>query len=473
MTAAHNGAVSFWQSSLPPWTPRPALRGTAEADVCIVGAGYTGLWTAFALAEADPALRIVVVEARHVGFGASGRNGGWLSGLLPGDRARLAKGPGGRQAVIDLQRALFAAVDEVIDLCAVEGIDADVRKGGSLAVATTADQHRRLVDELAADRQWGWGPDDAWALDPDQLAERVKVAGARSGLFTPHCARIHPARLVRGVAGAAEQRGVTIHEHSPAVTVDDHLVRTDQGQVRCRWVVRATEGFTAGLAGQRRALLPMNSSMLVTEPLDPATWAEIGWDGAETIRDGAHAYAYAQRTADGRIAIGGRGAPYRFGSRTDRDGAVPPATVAALEQTLHRLWPATRDAGVAHAWCGVLGVARDWCPTVTVDRDRATAWAGGYVGDGVTASYLAGRTLADLITGADTPRTRLAWVGHRSRRWEPEPLRWAGVHAVYALYRAADRAGSLPPGSGGRGEVIAQRGSATFARLGDVLAGRH
>jgi glycine/D-amino acid oxidase-like deaminating enzyme len=457
-----NGEVSFWHASLGGAGPtRPALGGPTEADVCIVGAGYTGLWTAWALSQAASGMRIVVVDRAHVGFGASGRNGGWLSGFLPGDRELLARGWQGPAGVIALQRALQRAVDEVAEICEATGIDADLHKGGSLAVATSPAQLARLRSKLAAERVWGIGPDDAWELSAAEVEARVRVANALGAVFTPHCARIQPAKLVRGLATAVERQGVEIYEATPVETIRPHLAQTVFGDVAARWVVRATEGFTAGLPGLGRKLLPMNSSMIVTEPLGPDRWASIGWSGAETLADGAHAYLYAQRTSDGRVAIGGRGVPYRFGSRTDHRGFTPAKTADDLAAGLHRLLPPTRGVDIAHAWCGVLGVARDWCPSVGVDREAGLAWAGGYVGDGVTTAYLAGLTLADLIVGADTERTRMPWVGHESRRWEPEPLRWAGVRGIYHLYRAADRA-----------ETAGQDGTSMWARVADRLSGR-
>ncbi len=458
------GELGFWHASLGTPPPRrPSLPGAIEADVCIVGAGYTGLWTAWALRRADPSLRVVVLEAAHVGFGASGRNGGWLSGLMPGNRSVMARSPGGRAGVVALQHHLRDAVAEVAAVCVDEGIDADLHRGGSLAVATTAAQARRLRAEVDEDRRWGLAGDDIWWLGRAEVRARVDVPGALGASFTPHCARIHPAKLVRGVADAAERAGAQIYEATPVTSIAPRLAGTVFGDVRAEWVVQATEGFTARLPGQRRRVLPMNSSMLVTEPLPQAAWEEIGWAGYETMRDGAHAYAYAQRTADGRIALGGRGVPYRFGSRIDHRGAVDGATVAALSDTAHRLFPASRHSGVAHAWCGVLGVARDWCPAVVADRTTGLAAAGGYVGDGVTASYLAGRTLADLITGADTSRVRLPWVGHRARSWEPEPLRWLGARGIYWLYRAADRAEATPS---------AGDSSSPWARIADMISGR-
>jgi glycine/D-amino acid oxidase-like deaminating enzyme len=457
-----NGGVSFWQAALggPP-PPRPALAAPTETDVCIVGAGYTGLWTALFLRRLRPDLRVVVVERDHVGFGASGRNGGWLSGLMPGDRRLMARS-GGREGVVAFQGALQTAVDDVIAMCADEGIDADIVKGGTLGVATSAAQLDRLRHHLAEDRSWGVGPDDAWELSAAEATGRIAVAGVLGGVFSPHCARIQPAKLVRGLADAAERAGAEIYERTPALRLDPHRVTTPAGTVAARWVVRATEGFTAALPGLRRALLPMNSSMIVTAPLAAAQWDAIGWQHAETLRNATNAYLYLQRTADGRIAVGGRGIPYRWRSRTDDHGVTDASTVATLTRSLRELWPALADVAVDHAWCGVLGVARDWCPSVGLDRATGMAWAGGYVGDGVTTSHLAGRTVAELIAGEDTPRTRLPWVDHHSRNWEPEPLRWLGVRAIYTLYRAADRAESADGGPR----------SSRWATVADRISGR-
>jgi glycine/D-amino acid oxidase-like deaminating enzyme len=433
------GGVSFWWRQLGgPRAPRPPLPGPTEADVAIIGAGYTGLWTAWYLRQADPSLRIVVLEREAAGFGASGRNGGWLSGLLAGSREAFAA-THGRQAVVEAQRAMFATVDEVASWCAEQAVDCDLVKGGTLDVATSAPALRRLERTLAYERSWGFGEDDWRALGPSEVDDRVRVRGVHGGLFSPHCARVQPAKLVRGLALAVERAGVELYEHTAVTDVRPGVAVTPHGAVRARWVIRATEGYTAGLAGQKRALVPLNSAMVATVPLGDAFWRRTGWDGAETVLDAQHAYCYLQRTADGRIAIGGRGIPYRFGSRTDRAGEVAGRTVQELRGRLQHLFDGLEDVEIDHAWAGVLGVARDWCPSVGADPATGLAWAGGYVGDGVSTTNLAGRTLRDLVLGRDTALVRLPWVGHRARDWEPEPLRWLGIHGVYALYRRADR----------------------------------
>jgi len=439
--------------------PRAPLPGDTDADVCVVGAGLTGLWTAYHLARADPALRIVVVEARVAGYGASGRNGGWLTAALAGDRERWAR-RAGRPAVQRLQAEMEASVRGVTDAVARERIDCDLVLGGELEVATTDAQWRRVRATAAADRAWGRG---TRLLRGGELDSRVRVAAARGALHDPHGGRLHPAALVSGLAAAVERHGARVYEQTRVLDIRPGRAVTARGTVRAPVVLRATEGFTAGLPGLRRVWLPMNSSMVVTEPLPTEMWAAIGWEGCEMLGDAAHAYVYAQRTADGRIAIGGRGVPYRFGSRTDTDGVTPARTVTALRAALYRLFPATADVGLAHAWSGVLAVPRDWCSTAGFDRASGLGWAGGYVGHGVTTTFLAGQTLRDLVLRRDTPLTTLPWVGERARRWEPEPLRWLGVQGMYAAYRVADRRESRP-GFGERDSRI--------ARAADVLSGR-
>ncbi|MET0449026.1 MAG: FAD-binding oxidoreductase [Aeromicrobium sp.] len=455
-----NGGVSFWWQQIGVPEPRESLDGDLDCDVCIVGGGLSGLWTAYTLAALDPGLDIVVIEAEFVGFGASGRNGGWLSAELSGSKERYGA-THGREGVTALVGAMERAVDEVVEVCRVEGVDADVVKPGVLYVARSQAQLVRMREGLAADARWGIGEDHQVELSADEVGERLRVDGVLGGSFSPHCARIHPAKLVTGVAAAVERRGVRILERTRAQRIDPGVVTTDRGRVRAPRILRCLEGYTAGIRGQRRTWLPMNSAMIVSEPLPDAVWDEIGWAGAELLGDNANAYCYAQRTADGRIALGGRGIPYRFASRTDVDGRTQDWTVASLTGILHDMFPATRRARIDHAWCGVLGVPRDWCASVGFDPATGLGWAGGYVGSGLTTTHVAGRTLADLATGRESELTALPWVDRAVRRWEPEPLRWLGVRAMYGLYREADR----------REDGGLARPS-RLARLGNTLTGR-
>lgn len=427
----------WWRSLGGPPPAREVLSASAQADVAIVGAGFTGLWSAYYLKRAQPSLRVVVLERETAGYGASGRNGGWLSGFFSGP-ARAYERRGGPQALRALQRHMFDAVDEVARTLEEHDIDAELTKDGVLAVALDDAQAAHLRSALADARARGLGEQDMRWLDRDQLARLVRVDGARAATFSPHAARVHPAKLVAGLAATVRGLGVSIHERTPVTAIRPGLARTRAGDVRARWVIRATEGYTPALPGLRRALVPINSSMIVTERLDAATWAQIGWRGRELMSDAAHVYVYLQRTEDGRIAIGGRGVPYRFGSGTGGRGDTPPHTVASLRRQLVAMFPALRDARIDHAWSGVLGVPRDWCPSVDADPRTGLAWAGGYVGEGVAASNLAARILCDLVLGRSTELTALPWVGHRPRRWEPEPLRWAAIRSVYGLYRRAD-----------------------------------
>jgi glycine/D-amino acid oxidase-like deaminating enzyme len=412
--------------------------GSRDADVCIVGAGYTGLWTAYELRRADPSLEVVVLESEIAGFGASGRNGGWVVGELAGSRERWAERTD-RGRVVALLREIADSVAEIGRVIEREGIDCDFLIGGSLHIAETPLELQRLRAKIEIDRAWGIGPDDSILLDGEQTTERIAVNGVLGGRYFKHCARVQPAALVRGLADAAERTGVTIHEHTPVTRIEPGAVHTTYGIVRSRHIVRATEGYTARLPGLRRALVPLNSSMIVTEPIDAATWSQLHWQGAETVHEGQQRYVYMQRTADGRIAIGGRGNPYRYGSASDREGPLSTRTVAALRLRLVELFPQLRDVAVAGAWHGVLGVPRDWSPTVGLDTTTGIAWAGGYVGQGVAAANLAARTLRDLLLGRETELTRLPWVGPLRRSWEREPLRFLAVHAVNMLMVAADR----------------------------------
>ena len=443
-------SISFWHDSLPDGDLdqlRPSLPGDIEADVAIVGGGFTGLWTAYYLATQDPGVRVVVLEKDFCGFGASGRNGGWASGLLPVGWEQIAS-ESSRDEALRFQRAANDAVDVVGEVASEEGIDGHYAKGGYLRIATSPLQRQRLEAELTHARSWDQTEDDLQWLDRSEVTARVNADGVFGGLYNPHCAAIHPARMVRGLAKAVERHGATIYEGTEVTAIEPGRVVTAiepgrvvtaHGTVRADIVVRALEGYTASLPQYRRALVPIYSLMIATEPIPDDLWKEIGWSDRETLNDDRRFLIYAQRTADGRIALGGRGAPYHWGSRIDPSYEHPRGVHEALHRSLVQLFPSLQDVPVSHRWGGVLGVPRDWFPSVRLDRATGFATAGGYAGDGVTLTNLAGRTLADLILERDTDLVTLPWVGRRSRDFEPEPLRYIGINAGFRLARWVDR----------------------------------
>jgi glycine/D-amino acid oxidase-like deaminating enzyme len=442
--ASEYARLSLWWEGIPfPLSARPALTEDLQADVCVVGAGFTGLWTAHSLALADPGLRIVVLEREVAGFGASGRNGGWCSALFATSDSALARRHG-IEAMRAMRHAMYETVDVVGASAASEGIDCHYEKGGTVDLVRSEAQKERALADLEVSRLLGFGEDDWRWLGPDEARALVGAAGTIGATFTPHCAAIQPALLARGLADAVERHGVRLYEQTEVLDIrpasgGGPSVVTQGGSVRADVVVRATEAWTATLPGSERDIVPVYSLMVATEPLGADFWEAAGLATRPTFADHRHMIIYGQRTADNRIAFGGRGAPYHFGSAIrpgfDSDRGVH----ALLRETLVELFPDLAGVRFSHAWGGPLGIPRDWYSSVGYDRATGLAWAGGYVGDGVATSNLAGRTLADLITRRDSDLTRLPWVNHRSPRWEPEPLRWLGVNAGLWTMKLADR----------------------------------
>ncbi|MGE5211034.1 MAG: NAD(P)/FAD-dependent oxidoreductase [Acidobacteriota bacterium] len=435
---------SLWLDQLDePLIARPSLAGDVDVDVAIVGGGYSGLWSAHSLLRADPALRVLVIEREMVGFGASGRNGGWCVGELAGGLGG-AVATWGREAGIAMTQAIIDTVDEIGRVVAAEGIECGFEPGGVLRLARTEPQLRRQHGEVDEYRHHGFGDDVLRSLSAGEATDRLSATAVLGGLHYAPGARVQPAQLARGLAEVVERLGGTIVEGTAAIDVRPGSpaarpsVITDHGVVRADVVVRATEAYTRDLPGMRRALVPLYSLMVATEPLDAAAWDSIGLRGCETFADDRRMVIYGQRTSDDRIAFGGRGAPYRFGSGIDPATESRSDVHDRIAAALVELFPQLDGVEITHRWGGVLGVSRDWRPSVGLDRSTGLAWAGGYVGEGVAAANLAGRTIADLVVRPDSELVALPWVQHRSRSWEPEPLRWAAINGVRRLARWID-----------------------------------
>lgn len=430
---------SLWLDTHPgSLEPRPPLAGATDTDIAIVGGGYTGLWTAYYLRQLDPSLRVTVLEREICGFGASGRNGGWAVGEIAAgpDRHEKVSGNDGARRFL---REMFASVDEIGRVVDTEGIDCHYAKGGTIRLARTEAQLARQRDEVVHHHEaFGLTDADLRLVDADEARSHLNASQVLGGMFFAHTAALDPARLVRGLANAVEAAGATVHEQTTVTAIESGVVTTDCGTIRADVVVRALEGYTKSLDGHPRTLAPLYSLMIATEPLPDSVWDQIGLQERQTFADDRHLVIYGQRTADGRIAFGGRGAPYGFGSRIDPAIEARSGMHDRIETTLRELLPVLSDTAVTHRWGGVLGVPRDWFPSVGFDRAAGLAWGGGYVGEGVAAANLAGRTIADLVTGTDSARVHLPWVHHRSRRWEPEPLRWLAINGALRVMGVAD-----------------------------------
>lgn len=451
------GATSFWlETAEDDLTPRPSLAGSADADVAILGAGYTGLWTAYELLRRDPSLKVTILEREIAGFGASGRNGGWCAAGLQVSSANLER-RFGRDGMTAIEDAVDSGVDEIGRVCAEEGIDAGYIKGGSLVIARGPSQLPALEAHweglVAAGRA-----DHYELLDAAGANDRVRVEGARGAVFGTQYASIHPGRLVRGLARAVERRGGTIHERTEVIEVEPGAgsgrlrpaLRTQRGELRATTVVLAGEAYLTQLRPWHRALLPAYSLIVLTEPLTDEQWATIGWRNRECVSSYRLSIDYLTRTQDGRVLFGGRGAPYRFGSRIEPAFDRDERTHAMLRRFVGEWFPSIAGIRFTHAWGGALGFPRDWLPTFSYDPRTGIASGRGYTGHGVATANLAGRVLADLITGAETELTELPLVDHRSPRWEPEPFRWIGVRyvqeAMLRLDAGAERTGRPPTG---------------------------
>lgn len=425
---------SLWLDQLDgPIVPRHRLDGDTEVDVAIVGGGFTGLWTAYSLLEADPSLRVIVIEREVVGFGASGRNGGWCIGELAGGLPKALKRFDDYEAR-RMTRAIMDTVDAVGKVVADEGIDCGFTKGGAIRVAGNGAQLARQRREVKLYANHGF-EDDVVPLGLAEASRRLNASKVLGGIHQVHAARIQPARLARGLADAVERLGGRIVEHTSVIRIQPGTPAsavTGSGVVSAEIVVRATEAYTKTLADHQRTVLPAYALMVATEPLSDHLWSQIGLGDRETFADDRHMVIYGQRTDDGRVAFGGRGIQYRFGSRLDDKAESRASVHEDIVEVLCSLLPVLRGVEITHRWGGPLGISRDFQPGVLLDRTQGLASAGGYGGEGVAAANLAGRTLAELITepGSNGALSSLPWVGHRSRRWPFEPARWLGVRAA-------------------------------------------
>lgn len=392
-------------------------------DVVIVGGGFSGLWCAHHLISSDPHLKIAILEQGQVGSGASGRNGGWASALFPASDEKLLR-HFSKGVVNDLHAHLRDAIDEIGAFTKEENIECGFHKGGTLVVARNHGQLKRLQSHVEHGSS---------ILDAQETHARIGITRALGAVYSPNCAALNPAALVVGLARSLEQRGVAIFENTFVQFSPAKKVQVEGREIKARSVVRAIEAYHANSRDQ----IPIYSLMVATEPLPTEVFNDIGLHNRETFADGSHLVNYAQRTADNRLAIGGRGAPYTWGSRRNDAHEIHQGIHQHLRKMAKEWFPVLENYKFTHAWGGAVGMTRDWIPYLRWNGSYGEM--GGYAGDGVTLSYLTAATMADLIMKRTSTRTQLPFVQWKNPQWEMEPLRWLAVNAVIKLSAVADR----------------------------------
>jgi len=427
---------SYWLRAYGAYEPSPSLEGSLTVDVAVIGGGYTGLSTAYNLKTDSPGLTVAVLEASVVGFGASGRNGGFnmtLFGLEPA----VTKALFGQQRTVEAHRYMERAVDYVRDLVARHGLQSDYEHPGFLRVATTPGFVRRIQHDLEILTQMGIGGLEWW--DADRVRAEIASPLALGAWWEPRCGLLNPARQVRELKRIALAAGAQIYEHSPVLTIERQggfTLYTPGGSVSARKLVFATNAYSHLFPELRSKETPAFTHMVVTESLNPQQQEAIGWKNRQGIEDARNFVHYLRLTADQRIAIGGSDVSLSYGRGMQRD--LNPRVFHDLERDVVRMFPALQGIRFADRWGGPVSVPIDMAPAIGFLGDRRAIYSLGCVGHGVSMAHLNGRTIADLVLERDSDLTRVWFVGRKMIPWPPEPIRFLAGHAIRGYMRVED-----------------------------------
>lgn len=437
-------------------TPRSALDESKAVDVAIMGGGFTGLWTAYYLIKQNPSLNIAILEKETVGFGASGRNGGWCYPVFSVTPDTLIKRYG-KEVAQEMQLAMFESVSEIERVTLQEQIECEFKKGGGIKLALGQHATPLLEKEMETYRKLNI-EDHYELLNKVQTDSRVLVQNTEGSIYTKNSAVLNPGKLVRQLARVLEKNGVEIYEQTEVVDVKegsskkDPKLYTANGSITAKLAcVLAGESYISQMSKYHRQVIPMYSLITLTEPLNEEQWSYIGWKERESIGSTRYSVNYLQRTADNRILFGGRGQPYRFGSKIKDCYDTHKSTHNMLKQMLREWFPSLSNIRFTHSWGGPVGITRDWTPNFQFNKQSRIANAWGYVGQGVSTTNLAGRILRDLIINEDSPLVKLPMVQHQSKKWEVEPFRWVGARYVQngleKVDNKAEETGQPPTGN--------------------------
>jgi len=426
----------FWLATYGPYAPNPPLEGEETADVAIIGGGFTGLSTAYHLRLADPSLRVVVLEGEQIGFGASGRNGGFAMTVF-GLSVWWSEKRFGRERAREAHLYMERAVDLVDALITQHNIQCDARRSGFLRVATTPGYVKRIQEDIERVKRWGVSGIE-W-IDRETLAQRVRSPYYLGAWWEPRCVILNPAKLARGMKQVAEKAGAVIYENTPTLEVQRNahfLLRTPKGSLKARKVAFATNAWSHLIPQLASKQVPAFTYMIATEPLTPSQWAEIGWQNGEGIEDARNLVHYYRPTADGRIAIGGGPVGLSYGKSMARD--EDKAAWAHLERHLGVIFPCLKGIKAAYRWGGPFSVTLDLAPAMGYLGDTRAVYSLGCIGHGVSTSHLNGQVLCDLLLERKTDLTDHFFVNRKTIPWPPEPLRLIASVAIRGYLQLED-----------------------------------
>jgi glycine/D-amino acid oxidase-like deaminating enzyme len=406
-------------------TARDCVKAANSFDVAIIGGGFSGLWSAYHLKQLQPSLKIAIFEQKYVGYGASGRNGGWASAEYPTSNSRLLK-EHGVQTYKNLRKSLIESINEIGQIAKSNAWQIEYAKGGALVFATNKAQLTRISSEIDDEHKF---------LTKDQASELLNVANIKGGIYTPHCAALNPFNLTQSLAKYLESIGVKIFEESKVEEISDKALLVNGHRIGCQISIRATEAFTARkwIANQQ---IPIYSLMIATERLPSEILTQIRNSQRATFQEACNLITYAQITGDNRLAIGGRGSRYKLFSHLSERSETDVRMHSALEKRAVKWFPQLQSVNFEYRWGGPIALTRRWQSYLNYNPITGQAAIGGYVGDGVTLSYLVAKTLAQIIDGQKTPD--LPFVNQRIGRWEPEPIRYLAVNAGFKATVVAD-----------------------------------
>ena len=438
--AAELATRSYWLG-LDSYEPDAPFEGEMRADIVIVGGGFSGLWTAYHLLKEDPGMTVVVLEGSAVGYGASGRNGGFAMTLINRGLKDLVAAVGAEQA-----RALHLAAEEAIDsigrVCEAEKIDADLQPNGLLTVSNSPLQDEIMREEFETAEQLGLSGFEF--LEKDAIQSSVHSETFRCALREQSCTLLNPARLVRGLKRAVIGAGGRVFEQTPMERLDKTnggaRVVTSKGSIETQLVLLAANAYSSRIPSLERYILPFYSYILLSEPLSDEQWSRVGWQGREGLEDRRTFLHYMRPTVDGRMMWAGRDAPYRPNGpdpKYDRDERV----FKRLEETFAWTFPQLDDVKFEYRWGGPIGVTGSFMPSAGWLEDKRIAYAFGFNGHGVAITNMVAMAMRDLILERDTDRVRLALIGKKPINLGPRLLRDMLVRASSAQSLRQDDSG--------------------------------